>query len=279
MKNSICIYHGNCPDGFGAAYALWRKHRSEFDFYPGIYQQDPPWEYLEDKHLYLLDFSYKKDIMEKLIYHTRSVTIIDHHKSAIEDLESLDGLNKYFDINHSGCILTWKHVYPLLPIPEVLKYIEDRDLWKFELPNSKAVSMALMSYDYDFEVWDKLISYPIRDLINDGKAILKKFNKDLHELIAINKRRINICGYDVPIINLPYIYASDAGEILCENEAFSASYYYKQSSINVSLRSNKFTGIDVSEIASRFGGGGHKNAAGFELNLADDNLKFFSNFG
>lgn len=271
-NSTVCIYHGNCPDGFGSAFAAWKKYGNTFDYYPANHNTEPPWELITDKHVFLLDFSYSKEYVIAMFQYAKVISIIDHHKSAIENLSDVLGLHKILDINKSGAVLSWEYFNKDKPVPEFLNYIQDRDLWKFELPNSKEVTTSILSYKYDFEVWDNyLYERPIPELVVEGSALYRKHIKDVNELIKTTKKRINILGYNVPIANAPYCYASDICDILCENEPFACSYYFKNNdSIYVSIRSKQNVGIDVSEIASRFGGGGHKHAAGFEIKIKDN---------
>lgn len=266
---SVCIYHGNCADGFGAAWvvreAMKRKGvLDQWEFYPGIYQQEPP--DTQDRDVLLVDFSYKRPIVEQMLERAKKVTIIDHHKSAIEDLDPLMASNfeKHFSVEHSGAMLAWMHFFPGEDAPALIQHIEDRDLWKFQMEGTREIQAAVFSFPYDFEVWDKLMAMDAQLLRKDGEAIERKHFKDIKELLAVCKRRMVIGGYNVPVASLPYTLTSDAGNIMAEGEPFAACYYDSPDGRNFSLRS-KPEGVDVSEIAKQYGGGGHKNAAGFKV--------------
>ena len=75
---------------------------------------------------------------------------------------------------------------------------------------------------------------------------------------------VDIGGYRVPVVNAPYIFASELAGALAEGHPFAATYYFNGKEEVWSLRSRGESGIDVSEIAQQYGGGGHKNAAGFK---------------
>lgn len=77
---------------------------------------------------------------------------------------------------------------------------------------------------------------------------------------------MNIGGYNVPVSNLPYAMSSDAGHIMGKGEPFAACYTDTEKGRVFSLRSSP-EGVDVSEIAKQYGGGGHKHAAGFTIPL------------
>lgn len=264
-NTKVCIYHGNCADGFGAAWAVWKRHGYSYDYYPGVYQEVPP--DVSGKDLLIVDFSYKRPVMEELIASAKSVTILDHHKTAAEDLSELmimGKLNGIFDQSRSGAMITWDTMFPGKPAPELIKHIQDRDLWKFKLPGTREIQSTIFSYEYDFQIWDTLMTCDPQLLIQDGEAIDRKHMKDIRELLAVVRTTEMIGGYKVPVANLPYTMSSEAGHIMAKGEAFAACYWVVPGARIYSLRSCE-DGIDVSVIAKKYGGGGHKHAAGFKL--------------
>src|SRR6185369_16472925 len=149
---TLCIYHGNCADGFGAAWAV-RKALGEIDFHAGVYQEDPP--DVAGKDVVMVDFSYKRPVLLEMAKNAKSILIIDHHKTAAEDLVNLPAnVITKFDMNHSGAVLTWKHFFPDQEPPILLLHIEDRDLWRFALQNTRQIQASVFSYPYDFKIWD-----------------------------------------------------------------------------------------------------------------------------
>jgi oligoribonuclease NrnB/cAMP/cGMP phosphodiesterase (DHH superfamily) len=262
----LCIYHGNCADGFGAAWVFHRFAGEGFDFHPGVYQDAPP--DVEGRDVYLVDFSYKRPVVEQMIDRARRVVLIDHHKTAIEDLQPLIAggrIEALTDIEQSGAMLAWLWLYEARDgAPQLLRHIEDRDLWRFALPNTREIQANVFSYPYDFKVWDELMERPIDDLIAEGKAIERKHFKDIHELAGVVTRRMEIGGYNVPVANLPYTLTSDAGHLLAKGEPFAGCYWDTPTGRVFSLRSTD-EGLDVSEVAKRYGGGGHRNASGFRV--------------
>lgn len=259
----LVIYHSNCADGFGSAYAFWKWLGNKADYYPGKYQEPPP--DVKGKTVYIVDFSYKKAIIEEMLNDAKSITIIDHHASAIEDLKDLKhpSLYKYFENNHSGAYLSWKYCFSKEP-PALIKHIQDRDLWKFELPNTKEISAALFSREWTFEDWDKIVSEGLDSLILEGKALERQRKKDLDTLLKIGTRMMNIGGYEVPVAAMPPMFTSEAGHVMAQDHPFAACYYDSPHYRNFSLRSEA-NGLDVSKIAVKYGGGGHPRAAGFKV--------------
>jgi oligoribonuclease NrnB/cAMP/cGMP phosphodiesterase (DHH superfamily) len=261
----LLIYHGNCQDGFGAAWAVWKRHGDDFDYHPGIHQEPPP--DVSGRRVVIADFAYPAEIMRELNLTARRITIIDHHISAAKELQPLldsgeiDGI---FDMNKSGAMLTWEWFHPGQKPPRLLEYIQDRDLYRFDLPDSRAISSALFSHPQEFQLWDELMASDLEQLRQDGIAIERKHRRDLQKCIDSGVRRMRIAGMDVPAINLPFTMSSDAGNILSQGEPFAVSYWETAELVVFSLRSAE-NGMDVSEIARSFGGGGHKRAAGFRL--------------
>jgi oligoribonuclease NrnB/cAMP/cGMP phosphodiesterase (DHH superfamily) len=150
----------------------------------------------------------------------------------------------------------------------LVNYVEDRDLWRFRFEETKGISAYLYATEYDFENWDflrKLLEDPheAEELFGYGNIILKKQTKDINELLQ-NKFRFKIGGHEVWTANLPYTLCSDAGHILAQGEPFASTFYLDGKSAIFSLRSDE-DGLDVSEVARLYGGGGHKHAAGFKV--------------
>jgi oligoribonuclease NrnB/cAMP/cGMP phosphodiesterase (DHH superfamily) len=280
QKPPLVIYHGNCADGFGAAWVFSRYGRQPFDFFPGVYQKPPP--DVIDRNVILVDFSYRREVVEKMLETARTITLIDHHKSALEDLEPLmrnGTIATFCSMEHSGAVLAWDFLHGAGAhegklMPRLLRHIEDRDLWRFALPYTREIQANVFSYPYDFKVWDDLMYRDIDDLIAAGKAIERKHHKDIAELVGVTLRRMMIGGHYVPVANVPYTMASDAGHLMAEKEPFAASYYDSPDGRNFSLRSRE-DGMDVSAIAKLYGGGGHAHAAGFRVSFADARLMEF----
>lgn len=266
----LCIYHGNCADGFGAAWVVRKAFGEDnVEFVAGVYQQEPP--DVTGRDVILVDFSYKRAVIQGMLQKAKSLVIIDHHKSAMEDLADVDigakcPVTITFDLNHSGAMLAWIFFNGDAEPPELLKHIEDRDLWRFKLKGTREIQAALFSYPYDFGVWDSLIASEVMGLAKDGQAIERKHFKDIEELLKVCQRRLNIAGCVVPAASLPYTMSSDAGHIMSKGEKFATCYYDTPQGRCFSLRSAE-DGMDVSEIAKIYGGGGHKHAAGFTVSL------------
>lgn len=279
-EKSLCIYHANCADGFGAAYAVWKaaKEKGTLDhwtFLPASYGDAPP-DCTPYEFVVIVDFSYPAEELRAMAESTAGdILVIDHHKSALPHLKdvALEGIiNIRVDMEQSGAMLTWTQFHPGIDPPTLLRYIQDRDLWRFEMENTREIHAALMSYPMDFSAWDELMLFHERfpsSLITEGAAILRAYNKALDGFLESSATRMTIQGHSVPCINLPPLYASDAGNKLAQGEPFAAVYWIAPGHWQFSLRSTP-DGMDVSEIAQKYGGGGHRNAAGFKISAQTD---------
>lgn len=302
-SNVIVIYHGNCADGFTAAWAARKRFGEAAEYFAGVYQSPPP--DVTGRDVVLVDFSYKRDVLREMAKVARSILILDHHKSAAEDLHAeartgdefatvirMDDPNwtaprtwehvqgcaqmdkwenipkaiiyAYFDMGRSGAGIAWDFFHPGIPRPALVSHVEDRDLWRFALPGTREIQAAVFSHPYSFDVWDALAAADMDTLRTEGEAIERKHHKDVAELVAVCKRRLPIAGYDVPVASLPYTLTSDAGHLMAQGEPFAACYWDTDDGRVFSLRSTD-EGMDVSAIAKLFGGGGHAQAAGFKV--------------
>lgn len=278
----LCIYHGGCADGFGAAYVVWRMlgagGATELEFHAARYGDAPP--DVVGKRVLVVDFSYPLETLTTMAEQALAVLVIDHHKTAAEALAGLPAvpmgyerwcasglpLGAVFDMQRSGAGLTWDFFAPGQPRPALIDYIEDRDLWRFRLSATRAVTAGLFSHPQDFDVWARFMEGGVEALLRDGEAIERKQQQDVASVIRSGLARMVIGDFDVPVVNAPYTLASDVGNALCAGEAFAAIYHDTATHRVFSLRSSD-AGEDVGEIARVYGGGGHRNAAGFKVSL------------
>lgn len=277
----ICIYHGHCDDGFAAAWAVRKAVGPKlFEFYPGVYQQEPP--DVTGRHVLLVDFSYKRPVLMQMAAKARSIVILDHHKTASEDLSGFrepapfaewaetpkvegdpEPIAALFDMNRSGAGMAWDFFHNQ-PRPEFINYVEDRDLWRKTLPGGDEFTIALRSYPQDFAIWDALVAAGSKSLIDEGHSIQRYYRQRVEELKRSAYPAL-LAGEAIYIANAPYFAASEVAGELCERApTFGACYFeVRPGEWQYSLRSRG--DFDVSAIAKMFGGGGHKAAAGFTV--------------
>jgi len=260
----LCIYHDHCADGFAAAWVVRRALLGDVDFYPATYGSDPP--DVTGRDVFIVDFSYPRLVLLEMAAAAKSLTILDHHISAKHAIEGLPNAITRFSLGLSGCMIAWKYFFPNETPPKLLQHIQDRDLWLFHLDATREICAALYSHPFDFALLDLWCnSDQLHGLASDGAAIERKNAKDLLELLDSNTRFINIAGYDVPSANVPPFLASAAGDELSKDNAFAIIWHDTRDGVRVSIRSQREGGLDVSQIAKIYGGGGHRNAAGFTV--------------
>jgi len=257
----LVLYHAFCADGFGAAWAAWRRLGGEASYVP-VQHGVPPPEIPSGSEVYILDFAYSRAEIEAIHGRASSLRVIDHHRTAEEELRGLD--YAIFDNEKSGAVLSWEFFHPGEPVPEILRYVMDRDLWLHRLPRSREVFAGLSSYPMDFEVWTALDS---AKLAEEG-AIVLRYQGELVALLCSSARMEDLAGYRVPVVNAPVL-GSEVGEKLLKRypEAPFVAIYFDRGDgkRQWSLRSRE--DFDVAAIARLFQNGGHRQAAGFESDI------------
>lgn len=255
------IYHAECSDGFGAAWAAHKVLGGRAEYYAAYHGKPPP--DVTGRRVALLDFSYNRKITEEMSEKAASLIILDHHKTAYENLKGMPAL--LFDNNHSGAILSWKYFHPEKEAPRFLKYIEDRDLWKWELPYSKEFSAAFDMVPWNFEEFEKFEDDSVvDDAINRGKYILA-YSKTVIKKICEKAQRKKWHGKSALVVNSSH-WQSEIGNKLSQDCDIAIIWYYSHTEKKTCVSCRAFhEEIDVTEIARVYGGGGHKKAAGFNL--------------
>jgi len=264
MKKILILYHANCQDGLGAAYAAWVKFGDKADYVPVSYGAEEPPD-VTGKIVYILDFSYKRSVLLEMHSKAKKLVVIDHHKTAQDDLVGLDFA--HFDMNRSGCILAWDYFHSPDTPPLGLVLIQDRDLWRFVFDATKPYCAALWGLvPNDLESLSRSLNETsVNELVARGRDLITVFNADVEELQK-HKHVITLNGHTGLACNANAKYASELGHKLAtESGTFGAIYCYDgQTKLwFYSLRS--IENFDVSEIAKAYGGGGHPRASGFSI--------------
>lgn len=281
----IVIYHSGCYDGFGSAWVA-RQHSPGGTFIPAQHGDSPP--DVAGKRVLICDFSYSRAIIEQMWSEAVFVMVLDHHKTAQADLDGLatdvdvgrelgeadgDRLIITFDMERSGVGLTWDTLMPRQPRPRLVDHIEDRDLWRFWIPGTREVQAALSTMPFDFDLWtqfaDELEADP-QAIEREGGAVLSYIANTCAKL-ASRARLVRFDDVDVWAVNAPPELLSETAELLKAREPqlpiLAWSWDGERGNFYCSLRSAE-DGVDVSEIAQTWGGGGHRHAAGFRMAIA-----------
>lgn len=277
MKTKVLFHSlGNgkhCPDGFAAAWAAWKHFGDEAEYIPCVYQQEAP-RIEKGDSVYLVDFSYPRD--EILDMASRAlVVVLDHHKTAQAALEGLSFAT--FDMKRSGAELTWDYFHSGKPVPDLIRYVADRDLWCKKLEYTEEIHCALSSFPQDFGIWDTLAGLPdyVGFMRRVGEPIYQERLRRIDELAATAEWK-TLLGHRILATNTTsYSLVSDGLNQICRDNPtpFAANYSEQDGKIKFELRS--VGDFDVSAIAKELGGGGHKNAAGCAVSLSDERIKEF----
>jgi uncharacterized protein len=255
------IYHADCTDGFGAAYSAWKLLGNRAEYYPCKHGTIPP--DVKGKNVVILDFSYGNELTKKMIEEANSLLVIDHHKSAMVELHDIS--NTYFDMTKSGAILSWEFFHPGKEPPKFIKYIQDRDLWSWELEYSKEFSAAFDMVPFEFEEFEKFEDDSVFDDACKRGSYILAYSKTVVKKVCEKATARKMDGKDVMVVNASH-WMSEIGARLAPDCDFAMIWYWDHAAghTKVSLRAFHET-VDVSEISKKFGGGGHKKAAGFQL--------------
>ncbi len=264
-KQTVVIYHADCLDGFGGAYAAWKKLGDAAEYRPKKHGEAPP-DDLSGCEVFMIDFSYEKEVLERIEKEAASFVILDHHMGARDAVESMK--NHIFDNDRSGASIAWSYFNPDTSVPRLISYIEDNDLWRNSLKNAGPVAAYLSTLPWEFPVWDRAMS-EFQDDAQFEKIVEKgsHYREYVEHALTIFERDAELVefeGHTVYAVNVPRLFRSELGNILAKKHPpFAIVWYAYGSQWRCSLRG---TGeVDVSKIAAKYGGNGHHNAASFRI--------------
>ena len=274
----VCFYHAGCPDGFGAAWAT-RKAWGEKGSYVARGHEDEidAADHAGDRIVYT-DIAPPNQELSALAEVAEQITILDHHVSSqqrieaepqlVESVEEL-GHELLFDLGHSGAVLAWHYFHPEQPVPDLLRYVEDQDLWSWKLPRSEEVNAAIASYPRRFDVWEELAERPVEELAREGEPIVRANAMEVARALK-TASVIRVDGQHVEAVNAT-LNRARIGHELAERASFGSAWgcVYRVIGDRVHATLYSIGDLDCSLIAARFGGGGHRNASGFAVDLAD----------
>jgi oligoribonuclease NrnB/cAMP/cGMP phosphodiesterase (DHH superfamily) len=308
---NVVIYHKNCSDGLASALCVYEKLGDSVEYIPMHYNDKLDFEKLKDKNVLIVDFSFDKETLEKIRTFSKKAMIIDHHISAIEKLEGVEGC--FFDVSHSAAYLCFIYMnvndpadynYQLYQsdnwiVPRFILYIEDRDIWKWEFrEKSGPFSYGLKELNFSdktFKLFKKYLrdEEEVEELVKIGKNIMEKNNLFVNNSIKNAKKvdyRIFDKNYKIMLLALenPKLISEISEKLYTENDVdFTLCWFpdrnnkfldlrlfkilYGEQKYILSFRTNKKK-IDVSKIASSVGGGGHKEAAGATIKYHPNDL-------
>ena len=276
MKRA-CFYHAGCPDGFGAAWAARTAWGEDARYVARRHEHRVDPEEYRGFEVAFVDIAPANDELLALARCAEHVAVIDHHVTARDRYLSEPGVvnaieemghEVRFELDHSGAVLSWLYFRDEDP-PDLLRYVEDQDLWNWRLPSSREVNAAIGVYPLDFETWNELARRPIAELVAEGTPIVRA-NRAEVENRARSAHPLVVDGRLVEAVNATTV-RSAIGHELAERERFGCAWgcVYRVSGGEVHATLYSIGEVDVGSVAARLGGGGHRNAAGFSVSLAE----------
>ena len=263
-KSIIILYHRNCPDGFGGALAAYKKFGTRAE-YISVDPETLPEEPLREKNIFVVDVGFSLAVLKRLEEENKSMVIIDHHitnKNAVERFPQ-----NVFDNNHSGAVLAWKYFHSGKKVPKLFLHLEDMDLWKWKLPKTREIISALSLLDFSFKEWlpfmQKLETREgIKEIISRG-AVVHAYEKRLIERLTEHPTLVEFEGIRTYAVNSPILNSEVAHALIEKFPPIAIVWKEKNGDVTISLRSDG--SVDVSNLAVKYGGGGHEKASGFIL--------------
>lgn len=266
MKKITVFYHGDCRDGVAGAWAAWKKFGNKAEYIP-LLREVPSELKLRNKTIYFIDFLPRTAEEIIALKKDNKVIGLDHHVTGEKVITASD--EYVYDINRSGAGIAWKYFHPKKSVPKLVSYVEDGDIWRFALPNTKEVGSWLGLHNpatiKEFDVLAKKFENKDnrKKFIEQGRLILNYADSQIDEIVKLTTTRVLFEGRKILAVNSP-VYRSQIGHIIAEKSGtFGIVWVERANIIKVSLRSVK--NFDVAKIAEKYGGGGHKNASSFIL--------------
>ena len=271
-----CFYHAGCPDGLGAAWSVWRAWGPGARYLPRGHEDVVDANAHEGGLVVFVDIAPSNVELRALASLAAKVIVLDHHVTARERFENDLGVQNAlagrghvirFDLAHSGAVLAWNHFHPDEPAPDLLRYVEDQDLWSWKLPASEEVNAAISSYPRDFETWEKLAARPIEELVAEGTPILRATRIEVERALQ-SAHPVLVGSRRAEAVNASQ-HRSKIGHELAKRAAFKLPWglVYRVTGERVDVSLYSIGELDVAKVAEGYSGGGHANASGFTITL------------
>lgn len=288
---NVVFYHAPCQDGLASAYVA-NEYAGDYaltfkliSFTLGARELACSIEELRERVVLFIDCAPSNDQMSALIDAKTRVQILDHHVSNMERVKmflithTTPLINAHFDMNLSGVGLAWNYFFAPRELPNAFAMIQDRDLWRFAIAQSKEFCAGLAARcdacgddNESMGIITEQLCFPgtFEETTNFGYLLIELNNTKIAKIATHATTRVYLYETSpgivlkVCIINCDRELVSDLGDFITKNYDydFAALWQYDtaREKYNISLRSRGE--IDVRVICERFGGGGHKHAAG-----------------
>jgi len=271
--NPLILYHGrSCPDGFAAALAAWLYFNGKAEFVAldhGDVKSVQDLPALDGRAVYILDFSFDEPILRAIEARAAKLVMLDHHLSAAEKLTGFVcrcGV-VHFDMKKSGARLAWEFFHPAKPVPDLVRFVEDRDIWVWQYPQSAGFLAALDMEPFEFDRWQAIAGFDAVQLaayIERGQAMDEKFAK-IADQIAENAQPLVFNGVKGLMVNAPGLFHSLVGALLCKKSGTFALLWTVDKNAVVKCGMRSKPGFNCIPLAASMGGGGHAQACGFKM--------------
>jgi len=277
-----CYFHTDM-DGICSAAIVYKFYKRDRDytkdigeeckFIPIDYKDDFPFdEITPNETVIFVDFSLQMEGgFERLKKITDKIIWIDHHKTAIEKHKGFDCIGIRED-GVAGCILTWHYFYPGKKVPLVVDMLGSYDIWDFskygEDLNRLQTGIRLAETNPESDRWVELLETEgqfdrLTKILEDGYTALKYRNNYYGGLIKSWAFWAEFEGYKAICCNMGST-SSQLFDSVKEDYDLMMPFVFDGKQWSVSIYTKKKE-IDVSELAKKYKGGGHKNAAGFTV--------------
>jgi uncharacterized protein len=264
-RSPLVISHAACLDGSGSALAAYLRFGDAAEYRFARYDDPaPPDADLAGRDVYVIDFSYSRAELERMLAAARSLRVLDHHKSARDALAGFAAAE--FDMNRSGAVMAYEHFFPSTPVPPLFLDLQDRDLWRWQRAMSREINLALEARGFmrDFRIAAPLVASwaaHAAALASEGATILAYITP---QVAAAADRAVmrKLDGIDCATVASSVLPSEIGEELMRRGHALVAIYsVLDDGRFSFNLRSAP--PHDCAAIATRFGGGGHAQAAGF----------------
>lgn len=262
----VVLYHGGCPDGFGGAYAAWKKFGDTATYVPLARGEEPPYHEVTGKRAYFIDFCYPQEIMDRFLSEAAALTVLDHHEGIADVIQRMP--EYVYKPEHSGAVIAWQYFHPDTEVPKLLLHVEDIDLYRLELPETRSLITYLEVQPMTFAEWDTLREALDSDqeretILHTARAYTEYFTK-LAEYSIEHAKLVSFEGREVLFASTHPIKSMKSfvgNELVKKHPPIALIVTAHPNGYGVSIRGDG--SVDVATIAQKFGGNGHPNAAGF----------------
>lgn len=269
-KNPLIIFHSHCPDGFASALCAWLHFGKSAEYLALNHDQQPP--DVTGRSVFVLDIVFSREVMDRVSRQADTLVVLDHHKSAANDMRGFRCLcgQVHFNLNKSACRLSWEYFHPNEDAPALIRYVEDNDLYRFQIPGSMEYLAALTAGPYSFSRWAAILamSSPEMEAFMQRGKVIQAHARKLAESMAVEAYPVEVNGHQGLMANAPFVLHTEVGQILNrQSGTFSLMWCMDNHGSRVRIGLRSVDDFDLIPLAKAFGGGGHPNSAGFRLPL------------